>query len=204
MNILLVEDDPVNLALCEEFLTGLGHYVLAVDDAEKAWLSLLAGKFQIIISDWNLPGLSGIDLCKRVRQRKSSEYSFFMTVTSYQGRDRLNEAMDAGVDDFLTKPIDLDTLAVRLRVASRILEFHRQIGMLEDLLPICMYCKKIRNDQAYWETVEHYFSAHVGADFTHSLCPDCYTTHILPELGALRDESDAKRKVEMGGGGQPS
>ncbi|MEO7426499.1 MAG: response regulator [Fibrobacteria bacterium] len=202
MNILLVEDDPVNLALCEAFLNGLGHSVLAVDDAEKAWLSLSAQKFQIIISDWILPGQSGIDLCKRVRQRKSGEYSFFMTVTSYQGRDKLNEAMDAGVDDFLTKPIDLDTLAVRLRVASRILDFHRQIGILQDLLPICMYCKKIRNDQAYWETVENYFSAHVGADFTHSLCPDCYTRHILPELGALRKENEATRQGIAGTAGE--
>jgi CheY-like chemotaxis protein len=185
MNVLLVEDDPVTLTLCESFLTGLGHEVVAVDTGEKAWLSLVAGRFQVIISDWGLPGISGLDLCRRVRERKTAEYPYFIMITSYQGRDKLGEAMNSGVDDFLGKPIDMGSLAIRLRVASRILEFHRQIGVLKGLLPICMYCKKIRNDQAFWETVETYFTAHAGADFTHSLCPDCYSSHILPEMQAL-------------------
>jgi phosphoserine phosphatase RsbU/P len=203
MNLLLIEDDPVNLTLCQAFLSGLGHQVVAVDNAEKAWLSLQAGKFQIIISDWSLPGLSGIDLCKRVRERKSAEYPYFITITSFHGRDKLNEAMDAGVDDFLTKPVELDTLAIRLRVAARILEFHSQIGLLQDLLPICIYCKKIRDDKAYWQTVEGYFTAHVGIDFTHSLCPDCYSSQVLPELGALRDAARKDGQAHEAGGPAP-
>ena len=191
MDILLVEDDPVTLSLCATFLQGLGHSVTAVEDAENAWLSLLAGRFQIIISDWGLPGMSGLEFCARIRQRKSAAYPYFILITSYQGRDKLNEAMDAGVDDFIPKPIDLATLAVRLRVAQRIREFHAQIGILEGLLPICMYCKKIRSDNAFWQTVESYFTAQVGAGFTHSLCPDCYTTQIRPQLDALRDEDRA-------------
>jgi YesN/AraC family two-component response regulator len=94
----------------------------------------------------------------------------------------MTQAIEAGVDDFLPKPIDLSVLEARLRVAQRILDFNQQIGILKRLLPICMYCKNIRNDQAYWQTVESYFAAHTGADFTHALCPDCYQLHILPEL----------------------
>ena len=188
MNILLVEDDPVTMAICTAFLEGLGHSVTPAGNAEAAWTSVLVGRFQIIISDWGLPGLSGLELCARVRARKAAEYPYFILITSYQGRDRLNEAMDAGVDDFIPKPIDMDTLAVRLRVAGRIREFNAQIGVLQNLLPICMYCKKIRNDKEFWQTVESYFTAHVGADFTHSLCPDCYTVQIQPTMDELKAE----------------
>jgi phosphoserine phosphatase RsbU/P len=189
MKILLVEDDPVTLAVCEAFVRSLGHEPTTVEDGEKAWAAILSGRFQVVISDWSLPGRSGIDLCRGLRERKTADYPYFILITSYQGRERLQEAMEAGVDDFLTKPIDMPTLAIRLRVAARILDFHRQIGTLKELLPICMYCKKIRNDHAFWETVETYFAAHVGADFTHSLCPDCYSTKLLPELDQVRAEN---------------
>lgn len=185
MDILLVEDDPVTLAMCSAYLEGLGHGVTGVENAEKAWLSFTTGRYHLVISDWGLPGMSGLDLCARVRARKSTEYAYFILITSYQGREKLTEAMDAGVDDFLAKPVDLPTLAVRLRVAQRIRDFHAQIGILQGLVPICMYCKKIRGDETFWQSVEEYFAAHVGADFTHSLCPDCFATRIRPDLEGL-------------------
>jgi len=88
--------------------------------------------------------------------------------------------------------LDLDTLATRIRVAARILAFHQQIKTLSDLLPICMYCKKIRNDQRFWVNVETYFNTHLGTDFSHSLCPDCYSEKVKPELDDLRKESPPK------------
>ncbi|MDQ3000159.1 MAG: response regulator [Fibrobacterota bacterium] len=188
MKILLVEDDPVSLSLCRNFLEKLGHEVEAVDDGEKAWHYVKTKGVQIVISDWNLPGLSGLDLCRKLRNRPSHEYAYFILITTYHGDQRLTEAMDAGVDDFLTKPLDLQALTVRLRVANRILDFHRQIGTLQELLPICMYCKKIRKEKTYWENVETFFSAHTGADFTHSLCPDCYVEKVKPELDSLKKQ----------------
>ncbi|MDB5106879.1 MAG: response regulator receiver protein [Fibrobacteres bacterium] len=187
MKIMLVEDDPVTLVLCETFLKGLGHDVTSVADGEKAWLSLTTGEYHLIISDWNLPGTSGTDLCERLRARPSQEYPYFILITTYQGREKVDEAMNAGVDDFLTKPVDLANLAIRLRVAERIRDFHRQIGVLHRLLPICMYCKKIRGDKEYWENVDSFFAAHLGADFTHSLCPDCYLEKVKPEIDDLRE-----------------
>jgi len=186
MKVLLVEDDPVSMLICKNFLNKLGHEVVASENAEMAWLEIIAGKFQIVISDWSLPKTSGIELCKKIRGRKSPDYTHFILITSYHGVEKLTEAMDAGVDDFLSKPIDLETLAIRLTVSIRMIEFHKQIGILKEMLPICMYCKKIRNDGTFWETVESYFSAHTGTDFTHSLCPDCYTEHVLPEIEKLR------------------
>ncbi len=163
----------------------MGYEVLAVNDGESGWLAFLAERYPIVISDWGLPGLSGIELCQKIRARKSAQYTYFITITSFVGKEKMNQAMEAGVDDFISKPIDFDSLAIRLRVADRILDFHKQIVVLQGLLPICMYCKKIRNDGAYWETVETYFAAHTGADFTHSLCPTCYVSEVLPEFESL-------------------
>jgi len=135
-----------------------------------------------------MPAMSGIELCKRIRGMKGTQYPYFILITSFQGDGKIKQAMEAGVDDFISKPIDLNLLSVRLQVAARILEFQSQIGILKDLLPICMYCKKIRGDKQYWETVEAYFKEQTGADFTHSLCPDCYHEKVRPELDSIRKE----------------
>jgi sigma-B regulation protein RsbU (phosphoserine phosphatase) len=188
MNCLLVEDDKVNLALLKGFLSRLGHDVTAAPSGETAWAAFSSSRFPAVICDWDLPEMSGIDLCKRIRGMKGAHYPYFILITSFQGDGKIKQAMEAGVDDFISKPIDLDLLSVRLKVAERILEFQGQIGILKGLLPICMYCKKIRGDKEYWETVETYFKAQTGADFTHSLCPDCYTDKIRPQLDSLRRE----------------
>ena len=82
-------------------------------------------------------------------------------------------ATDAGVDDFLTKPFDRPTIRMRLRVAERILRFTTEIRQLQDLIPICAYCRKIRNDADYWQLAETYISEQTGSNFTHGMCPDC-------------------------------
>ena len=184
MHILLIEDDPSNRFLCESFLISLAHTVAAFEDGESAWMALQGNHFDIILSDWSLPGLSGLEICRRLRGRKSRLYPYFIMISSFQGQERLEEAMEAGVDDLLSKPVDFTALMLRLNVARRILDYNAQIGILQGLLPICMYCKNIRNDQAFWQTVESYFNTHAGADFTHSLCPDCYASRVVPELGA--------------------
>lgn len=185
MDLLVVDDDPLTRALLEEALADSGHRLHQAADGESGWQALQAMAFPIVICDWNLPGLSGLDLCRRVRAAGGREYTWFILITSYHG-GRIAEAMDAGVDDFLPKPLDLDHLAVRLRVAARVLDFHRQIGILQGLLPICMYCKKIRDDRKFWVDVESYFKAQAGAGFTHSLCPECHAQRVQPQLDALK------------------
>lgn len=186
MRILLVDDDPISMGFLSFHLTALGHLIATAADGEAAWEAIQTGGCQMVISDWSMPGLSGSDLCRRVRSGTAKDYIYFILITSNLGKDKLSEAMDAGVDDFMAKPVDLVTLAARIRVAERILSFHQQIEALQDLLPICMYCKKIRNDQQFWVNVESYFNTHMGADFSHSLCPDCYSEKVKPELDALR------------------
>lgn len=195
MKILLAEDDPISLAVLSSHMSRLGYEVQTAEDGESALKMHQSGEFQIVVSDWSMPGLSGLDMCRSLRKVDSREYTYFIIVTALQSQDNLEEAMSAGVDDFLPKPIDLQVLSVRLKVAERILGFHKQIGMLQELLPICMYCKKIRNDKEFWVHVESYFKTHTGAAFTHSLCPDCYHEKIRPELDSLREDNRPHRPV---------
>lgn len=188
MKILTVEDDSVARAVLRQALRRLGHEAVEASDGEAAWELLQKTEgVRVVVSDWIMPNSDGLELCKRVRGRVGSEYTYFILLTS---RDATEEnqmaAADAGVDDFLTKPLDFPELWTRLRVAERILRYTTQVRQLEEMLPICSYCKKIRDDQNYWQQIEGYISERTGSDFSHSVCPDCYQRVIVPELTRLK------------------
>ncbi len=183
MKILTVEDDAVARAVLRQALRRLGHETVEAADGEAAWELLQTEPVRVVVSDWMMPRTDGLDLCRRVRGRTGTDYIYFILLTS---RDATEEnqtaAADAGVDDFLTKPLDLPELWTRLRVAERILRYTTQVRQLEEMLPICSYCKKIRDDQNYWQQLEGYISERTGSDFSHSVCPDCYQRVVIPEL----------------------
>ncbi|MEI6872848.1 MAG: response regulator [Verrucomicrobiota bacterium] len=176
MKILIAEDDFVSVKVLQLTLEHAGHAVVVASNGEEAWEAYDADPGRIIVSDWMMPGLDGLDLCRRVRSRPKTDYTYFILLTAINtGRENLRLAMDAGVDDFLSKPLDREVISMRLRVAGRILDYARQIRLLKDLLPICMYCKKIRDDGDYWQQVESYLHTHTGSNFSHGICPDCFT-----------------------------
>ncbi|MEW6304151.1 MAG: response regulator [Verrucomicrobiota bacterium] len=191
MKIVIAEDDPVSQKILRVTLEKLGHTVVAANHGREAWEALLATKAKIIVSDWMMPEMDGLELCRKIRARPAKEYVYFIMLTARTGATNYHQAMDAGVDDFLTKPLSHEELTIRLRVAGRILEFIDQIRELKRLLPICMYCKKIRDDQDYWHQVEAYLHDHTGTDFSHSICPECYETQVKPQLKALQDEASS-------------
>ena len=142
---------------------------------------------RLIVSDWMMPELDGLGLCRAVRNRVNADYVYFILLTSREADvDNQREAIEAGVDDFLTKPLDLQEIWMRLRVAERILRYATEVRQLEAFLPICGYCKKIRDDQNYWQQIESYINERTGTDFSHSVCPDCYQRVVVPELEKLR------------------
>lgn len=187
MKILAVEDDAVARAVLRQALRKLGHDVVEAHDGDAAWKVLESEPVRVVVSDWMMPNSDGLDLCRKIRNRVGSEYIYFILLTSRDATaDNQNEAADAGVDDFLTKPLDVSELWTRLRVAERILRYTTQVRQLEEMLPICSYCKKIRDDQNYWQQIEGYISERTGSDFSHSVCPDCYKGVVLPELEQIK------------------
>jgi sigma-B regulation protein RsbU (phosphoserine phosphatase) len=187
VKILAVEDDAVARAVLRQALRRLGHEVVEAGDGEAAWAVFQTEPVRVVVSDWMMPRADGLDLCQRIRKRAGAEYIYFILLTSRDATaENQTAAADAGVDDFLTKPLDLPELWTRLRVAERILRYTTQVRQLEEMLPICSYCKKIRDDQNYWQQLEGYISERTGSDFSHSICPDCHTRVILPQLEQLK------------------
>ncbi|HTQ32490.1 MAG TPA: response regulator [Opitutaceae bacterium] len=192
MNILTVEDDSVARKILRQLLRKLNHEVIEAADGEEAWLRLQSGGVRVIVSDWTMPHLDGLELCRRVRGRIGADYVYFILLTgNTASEENQRAAAEAGVDDFLTKPMDPQELWMRLRVAERILRYATQVRQLEAFLPICSYCKKIRDDKNYWQQIEAYINERTGTDFSHSVCPDCYQRVILPELEKMRAERAA-------------
>jgi sigma-B regulation protein RsbU (phosphoserine phosphatase) len=187
VKILAVEDDVVARTVLKKALQRLGHDVVLAANGESAWALVQQDPVRVIVSDWMMPEVDGLELCRRIRHRAGVEYVYFILLTARDATEANRAAAaDAGVDDFLTKPLDVSELWTRLRVAERILRYTTQVRQLEELLPICSYCKKIRDDGNYWQQIEGYISERTGSDFSHSVCPDCYTRVVLPELEKLR------------------
>ncbi|MBI4659706.1 MAG: response regulator [Verrucomicrobia bacterium] len=198
MKILLVDDDPTSLEILKAMLITTGHQVTTASDGLEAWTLLGAKHFQVIVSDWMMPKLDGLELCRRVRARHGKSYIYFILLTARTGRENHHLAMDHGVDDFLAKPLRQDELSIRLRVAERILTFMSEVGELKRLLPICSYCKRIRDDSDYWQQIESYIHDQTGADFTHGICPECLEKYVKPQIAALQTDrsDDSSPRVE--------
>ncbi len=196
MKILIAEDDPFERRVLENLVRSLGHETVAVADGEAA-LGSLTNDVRVIISDWRMPRLDGMELCRKIRARPVAPYIYFILVTDADAaRANQEQAAEAGVDDFLSKPVDERELWRRLRVAARMLAATEQVKRLESYLPICGYCKKVRDDQQYWQQIERYIAERTGTAFTHSICPDCFQQHVTPqliELG-LDKQGDSNRK----------
>lgn len=121
MKILVVDDDDIAQAVAQKVLLNDGHTVVLAEDGIKALEMLEQAEIQIVISDWNMPGMDGIDLCKRLRSNDSLGYIYFMMITSRNSKEDLLTGLAAGVDDFITKPFEPAELLLRVRNAERIL-----------------------------------------------------------------------------------
>ena len=134
-----------------------------------------------------MPGLTGLEVCQHVRQQLPDAGIYLMLLTSKGATDDIVLALEAGADDHLAKPFAPEELRARVRAGERIVTLQhtlarrvqaleaalRQVKQLQDLLPMCAWCKRIRNDQNYWQGVTEYLTEHTDTQFTHGICPDC-------------------------------
>lgn len=186
MKVLLIENDPISRLYMEASLATLGLVSEIAENGDEARRILVATpSIRLIVCDWMMPDQTGLDLCRWVRSRKLEYVYFIIYMPEDASEQNQDKAIEAGVDDFLQKPVNLRDLRIRLHVARRILDSAAHIRELQSLVPICSYCKSVREDKDYWQRIEQYVSARTGSEFTHSVCPDCYKKHIVPELEAL-------------------
>ncbi|MGC9452533.1 MAG: response regulator [Oceanipulchritudo sp.] len=196
MDILIAEDDFISRKLLVNILEELGHVVTVANDGEEAWDAYTAQPNRLVITDWLMPRLDGLDLVKRIRSDDQSDYTYVILLTANIGqRENYFKAMDAGVDDFLAKPLDRLELEIRLRVAERILKAASHIHSLESVLTICAYTKKVNFPDEGWQTIEDFMRRHLGLTVSHGIDPEYYDRVIKPQLEELKQRGQDQARA---------
>jgi phosphoserine phosphatase RsbU/P len=201
MRILVAEDDAVSRILLETNLKRWGHEPVTTTDGTAAWETMQTGDAPALaILDWMMGGLDGLEVCRRARAQADARPLYIILLTARANRQDTVAGLDAGADDYVTKPFDAAELRARVAVGVRVVELQtelaRRIAELEQalarvdqlhgILPICSYCKKVRNDADSWQQVEAYVSAHSAVRFSHGICPDCIKSVMQPQIDELR------------------
>ena len=195
MKVLIADDDPVSRRLLQASLEKWGYHANAVVDGTAAWAVMQEPQPpQLLILDWLMPQIDGVELCRRARTLKPLRSSYIILLTSRATKSDVVEGLESGADDYITKPFDPGELRARVHVGKRVIDLQTalaerlhnleeamaRVNQLQGLLPICCYCKKVRDDQNYWHQVESYVARHVDVRFSHGVCPDC--------IGRLRQD----------------
>ena len=177
--ILIAEDDPVSARILQVTISKFGYDPIIARDGVEAWERFTEEPVRLIISDWMMPEMDGLELCEKVRARAHTPYTYFILLTAnHTSAENYALATAAAVDDFLTKPLDREAIRMRLVVAERILKYTAEIRQLQAMIPMCVYCRKVRDEQDYWEQVETYIQRETGSRFSHGACPGCFEKEI--------------------------
>jgi sigma-B regulation protein RsbU (phosphoserine phosphatase) len=200
MKVLVAEDDAFYSRILQSVLRD-EYEVLVAEDGNRAWKILQSEEApRLALLDWQMPGLDGLEVCRKVRANPAMDGFYLVIATVRQSLNDVLAGFEAGASDYITKPFHAQELRARLRVGGRVIELQAalasrvaqlqdalsRVKQLQGLLPICSYCKRIRDDHDYWQQVETYMSEHSQATFTHGICPECYEKFFKTELEELR------------------
>ena len=188
MKVLIADDDSISRRLLQATISGWGHEVVLACNGDEAWEQLRSSESpQLIILDWMMPGVDGIEICKRLRERAASEPPYIILLSRRDTTADIVSGLQSGANDYVVKPFHPDELDARFQVGCRVIELQKalanrvreleaaaaHIKELRTLLPICCSCKKIRDDQDCWHQLENYLLDHSEVRFSHDLCPIC-------------------------------
>ncbi|BDU71756.1 hypothetical protein METEAL_09300 [Mesoterricola silvestris] len=194
-HILIVDDVPRNLQVLALLLDKAGYRVSMAMDGAKALAMVQVEPPDLILLDVMMPELDGLEVCRRLKADPSVREIPVIFLTAKAELEDLQEGFRLGAVDYVTKPFRGGELLARVathvklgQALERERELRRsleatlaQVKVLSGLLPICAKCKKIRDDQGYWNQIENYLCAHADVDFTHGICPEC-SSALYPEM----------------------
>ncbi|RME24307.1 MAG: DNA-binding response regulator [Deltaproteobacteria bacterium] len=202
MRVLVAEDDAVSRRMMQLLLERWGYEAIVAEDGQKA-LDVLTGDNppRLVLLDWMMPGLDGIELCKRIRSRQEGDEFYVVMVTAREDKRDVVAGLECGADDYVVKPFDQAELRSRLKAGERIIgltvELKQKIGELEEamghvkqlqgIIPICIHCHRIRDEKRIWQRLERYIQEHSNAVFSHALCDECLHKYY-PE--AVEEEAE--------------
>ena len=187
MRILIAEDDATSRLILERMLRKWGHQVIVTTDGDEAWEAFRREQPDLAVPDWMMAGTDGIEVCRRIREFEGPRYVYVILLTAKGQAEDVVKGLESGADDYVKKPFDHAELRSRIKVGERVLQLERalaskvkslekalaEVKQLGGLIPICMHCKRIRDDKDFWHNVESYIAQRSEATFSHGLCPEC-------------------------------
>jgi phosphoserine phosphatase RsbU/P len=206
MRILIAEDEAVSRRLLQKSVEAWGYDPVVCTEGGEALGALLGPDApSIAVLDWMMPGVDGPAICRQVRDAGGQWQPYLILLTGRARTEDIVAGLRAGADDYLTKPVERDELEARLGVARRVVQLQQRLAdrvaelelalsrvrQLQGLLPICSYCKRVRDDKNYWSQVEHYIAEQLDVRFSHGICPDC--------LEAVLEAGEAGKAQERDG-----
>lgn len=196
MRILVAEDDLTSRTILAGIIGKLGYEALMASDGGSA-LEIMTGDDvpEMAVIDWIMPVMDGIEVCRKIRCKDTEQPPYIIMLTGKDRKRDIVAGLEAGANDYISKPYDLDELKARIEVGRRMVSIQKQLAekivelkealghikTLKGIVPICASCKKIRDDKGYWEQVEVYVKNHSEAQFSHGICPDCIKK-LYPDL----------------------
>ena len=205
-SILVIDDDIGLRKTLLDILKARGYEIFVAENGTEGLALLQKNPVNLVLTDQGLPDMSGIDILSKVKALYPAIQVIILTGSATF--DSAVEATNLGAFSYLLKPYDVDQLLLQiqratekqrieeeLRISRQILEAKvteleatlARVKQLEGILPICMYCKKIRDDTDKWHQMEEYISRHSEADFSHGICPECFAIQ-MNEFKAMRKE----------------
>jgi len=200
MRILIAEDDAVSRRVLEATLEKAGYEVIVTRDGDEAWKALDGDDPpRLLVLDWMMPGLDGTEICARLRRREDGQSFYILLLTAKTQKEEIVAGLRSGADDYIAKPFHHEELKARVQSGRRLVELQQgladriaeleqalaEVKQLSGLLPICAYCKRIKEGKDYWEAVEKYIAGRSQAQFSHAVCPDCYEKIVKPQLDKM-------------------
>jgi len=188
MRILIADDDFTSRSILAGLLVKHGYEVVMTSNGVEACAVMQRPDApRLVILDWIMPELDGIEVCRRLRALPLDPPPYILMLTARDQKADIVSGLDAGANDYLPKPPNPEELRARVGVGRRMVETQAQLSAkirelqealgqiktLRGIVPICMSCKKIRDEKGFWQQVEDYVSAHSAAQFTHGLCSKC-------------------------------
>jgi CheY-like chemotaxis protein len=207
MIVLVADDLDVNRKLLRSLLTAEKYEVIEASNGIDAFNILQTATGPMVgLIDWEMPEMEGIEVCQKARALYKTPPLYLILLTVRDSKQDIVAGLQAGANDYITKPFDKTELLARVGIGKQMVLLQQtltehvaelkealiSVKQLGGLLPICSYCKKIRDDHNYWQQVEAYVGQHSEAKFSHSICPQCYEDVVKPQMVQLGVDPDAE------------
>ena len=188
ITILVVDDEPTIRFVTVRLLQKAGYEVVETDSGESCLDMVREIRPDLVVLDIVLSGINGYEVCRRIKEDKDLQGVYVLLLSGQRTEsDDQSEGLEIGADGYVARPVSNREFLARIQAMVRIIRAERErdrligelqkaldsIKTLRGLLPICCYCKKIRDDRGYWSQLEVYIQSHSEADFSHGICPEC-------------------------------